>query len=346
MKGRLLTLALLLPAAALLIWRVEWDSAFLPARLQQDMTERSRAPRPHVAGAIPFESNKQAAPADLLYRQHCAACHGANGTTPPYLANYPGMPQITSLYPPPPDTSTWADSISRGRGAMPAYASLLTPEQIQSLIAHIPTLGQTARNDQAPLSHPQATEQARASQSALVAIHFAWERALVSFLLSLPLGMVFLRSIMPRKKEAQLPGAFEKSLALTLGSAAASALAGLILWGSSAFVLPSLAFAGGLACHALSRRGHVESCYPALQTTALAVAAYALTIPHLVGNYLPGSSLPWYLTALHAVCLGALLVLILLLPIHSLRSARGLFLHAVAVLLVLAYAHALLGCCI
>lgn len=342
MKTRILTLAILLPAAALLVWRVEWDSAFLPARMQQDMTVRSRHPRPHLAGAVPFEGNRQAAPTDLLYRQHCAACHGENGITPAYLSNYPGMPHIPQLSPPPQDTTSWADSISRGRGAMPAYASILTPEQIQSLVAHIPTLQQKA-SAPPPLPRLRTNEQAHAPEPP-ASLPFAWGRALVSFLLSLPLGVVFVRGLMPRKKGEALPGAFEKSLALIMGAAAVSTLAGLVLWGSSAFVLPALAFAGGLASHALFRRGDTEPGYPALQTAALSIAAYALAIPLLVGSYLPGAGIPWHLTTAHGVCLGVLVVLALLLSIHPLRTPRALMLHAMAVLLVLAGAHALLGC--
>lgn len=345
MKTGILTLAILLPAAALLMWRVEWDRAFLPARMQQDMTERSHVSRPHLAGAVPFEGNKQSAPADLLYRQHCAACHGENGTPTAYLARYPGMPQITQLSPPPQDTSTWADSISRGRGAMPAYSSLLTPEQIQALVAHIPTLKQKPSAPPA-LPLPRTRERAQAPISPPASIPFAWGRALVSFLLSLPLGMGFVRGIMPQKKGEPLPGAFEKSLALTLGSAAVSTLAGLVLWGSSAFALPALAFAGGLACHALCRRGDTAPGYPSLQTAALSIAAYALAIPLLVGHYLPGASLPRYLTAAHGACMVAVLAAALLLSIRSLRTPRALMLHAIAVLLVLAGAHALLGCCL
>lgn len=345
MKARILTLAVLLPAAALLVWRVEWDRSFLPARLQQDMTERSRVLRPHPAGAIPFEGNKQAVPTDLLYRQHCAACHGENGTTPPHLANFPGMPQITQLCPPPPDTTTWADSISRGRGAMPAYTEMLTPEQIQALVEHIPTLQQKA-SAPPPLPRPRATEHANAPAPLPGSIHFAWGRAVVSFLLSLPVGLAFLRGIRPRATGAQLPGAFEQSLALTLGSAAAGTLAGLALWGSAAFALPALAFAGGLACHTLFKRGTAEAYYPALQTTALAIAAYALTIPWLVGHYLPGHTVPGGFIAAHAGCFGAILVLTLLLPVGRWRTPRGRMLHAVAVLLVLAWAHALLSTCV
>lgn len=345
MKARILTLALLLPAAALLVWRVEWDRTFLPARLQQDMTERSRTPRPHPAGAIPFEGNKQAVSTDLLYRQHCAACHGENGAPPPHLATFPGMPQIPQLCPPPPDTSTWEESISQGRGAMPAYAALLSPEQIRALIAYIPTLEQKA-SAPPPRPKPRAAAQTDTPPPRPVRLHWAWGRAWISFLLSLPLGLAFLRGIMPHTKGAHLPGAFEKSLALSLGSAAVGTLAGLALWGSAAFALPALAFAGGLSCHALLKRGSTEPYYPALQTTALAIAAYALAIPWLVGSYLPGNTVPGGFIAAHAGCFGAILGLALLLPIGRWRTPWGIMLHAVAVLLVLAWAHALLSTCI
>lgn len=345
MKVRILILTVLPAAAALLMWRVEWDRAFLPARMQQDMTERSRTPLPHLTGAIPFGCNRQTASADLLYRQHCAACHGESGTPAAYLANYPGMPQIPQLCPPPQDTSTWADSISRGRGAMPSYSSLLTPEQIQAQVAHIPTLKQKP-SAPSPIPRPVKSERAHAPISPPASIPFAWGRALASFLLSLPLGMVFVCGIIPRQKGGPLPGTFEKSLALTMGAAAVSTAAGLALWGGSAFTLPALAFAGGLACHTLFRCGDAAPGYPSLQTAALSIAAYALAIPLLVGHYLPGASLPRNLTIMHGVCLSVLVVLALLLPIRSLRTPRALMLHAIAVLLVLAGAHALLGCCL
>ncbi len=342
MKARILSLALLLPAAALLCWRVEWDSAFLPARLQNDMTERTRIPRGHVPGAIPFAGLQPEPSTPLLYRQYCAACHGEHGQTPPFLANTLGMPQIPHLSSTAPDSAAWTESISRGRGAMPAYATLLTPEQIEALVQHIPHLGQPESGVQpapptTPAPAPHCVAPATPPESP-----FAWGRTCLSFLISLPLGWLFQRGVMPRSA-GQRPVSFERSLALTLAAAAAASAAGIALWGSAAFALPALSLAAGLSCQALLKRGAVSPSFPAMQITALAIAAYALSIPLLVGSYIPGASTPSSVSTAHALCLGALLVLAVALTARSWRTPRALVLHAVVVLLVLAGAHAVLG---
>lgn len=89
------------------------------------------------AGIIPFGSTRKAQPAAILYRHHCAVCHGNTGSGQSYVAAYEGMPAIGDL-----TTTTKTEpelilSLLHGRGAMPAFRNRLNNAEATSLINHI-----------------------------------------------------------------------------------------------------------------------------------------------------------------------------------------------------------------
>jgi cytochrome c6 len=74
-----------------------------------------------------------------LYETKCALCHGKNGVAKPAgkgSRNFddPAFQAASS-------TADIVKVTSEGKGKMPAYRSTLTPAQIQSIAAHIKTLG-------------------------------------------------------------------------------------------------------------------------------------------------------------------------------------------------------------
>lgn len=342
MNARLPIIALLLLLLGLFIWRVEWDSAFLPARFNAAMTQRPSIGQAPPPGAVPFAPAASPIAADLLYRQYCAACHGMQGSPPPYLATYPGMPQITNLRTTPPNTA-WADSIARGRGAMPAYAATLTPEQIQVLLHHITTLGQAA--SPTPQAHQNERSKAfiQAPMTHPAPLHFDWKVALATLLLSLPLGSAFVAALLPPGGGKERKEQFAARLLLLLASAGLAMGVGTVLWGDAGFAMPALSFTAGLALRLLLCQGKTKAPHSALLTLALSLSAYALAIPLLVGSYLPGKAVPsWYLTA-HAAWMAALIILALLPHILPRCITHHNKLLAGAILLVLTGAHALLS---
>ena len=326
----LIVAVLLLLLAGVFLWRVEWDTAFLPVRFNAQMTERE--PRSFAAppGAVPF-GEPHITPVSHLYRRYCAACHGEQGEPPAFLAAYPGMPSIPSLRVPPPQPATWAESLELGRGAMPAYGAVLTPEQREALLRYLPTLGSVSPPFLAASPARVAVEVAPA-RALPAAPGRPWWAIATAWGLSLVLGGFFVRHLLILCGAGGRGGRFEVQLLLTLAPLALGLAVGQLLPGGAAFTLPACAFPAGVALYALRRRGQMEAFYRPLMTTALAVAAYALVVPHMVGTYLPGRLA--HLSAEHGagfIALMALLLLLYLLPF----SPRRRMLHAAAVLLAL-----------
>jgi mono/diheme cytochrome c family protein len=80
-----------------------------------------------------------AADGRVLYETKCAQCHGKDGVAKP-----PG--KGSKDFNDPAFQSAWNENAiaaitSDGKGKMPGYKSRLTPEQIQSVAAHVKTLG-------------------------------------------------------------------------------------------------------------------------------------------------------------------------------------------------------------
>jgi mono/diheme cytochrome c family protein len=86
------------------------------------------------AAALPAFAGDALHGADL-YRQHCAACHGAGGK--PVLPGAPDFSRPTALLKP---DLRLADAIRAGKGAMPGYAGLLREREMLDVVAHLRTL--------------------------------------------------------------------------------------------------------------------------------------------------------------------------------------------------------------
>ena len=70
-----------------------------------------------------------------LYRQHCAACHGAKGR--PQMVGTPDFSQPATLLKP---DMALLQAIRAGQGAMPAYQGLLRDRDLLDIVAHLRTL--------------------------------------------------------------------------------------------------------------------------------------------------------------------------------------------------------------
>lgn len=79
---------------------------------------------------------------EALYKARCAGCHGVDGKAETAMGKTMKIPSFAS-----PDVQKMTDSdlaniIEKGKGRMPAYKTL-TPEQVQSLVAYVRTLGKS-----------------------------------------------------------------------------------------------------------------------------------------------------------------------------------------------------------
>lgn len=136
-------LALGIPA--LWVWRLANEHAEPLPRLVQDMTARpARRYAQPPAGAVPFE---QAAPlppsersGEALFLLHCAACHGADATGRSYVAQQPGMPDVSDLTTTEADAEELSRILADGRGAMPAFAPQLSEGKRKLILQYITTL--------------------------------------------------------------------------------------------------------------------------------------------------------------------------------------------------------------
>ncbi len=332
MKTRSIIVFVLLLLAGVFFWRVEWDTAFLPARFNAQMTEREPRSSAALPAAVPFgEPPSPSAP--QLYRRYCAACHGEQGEPPAFLATYPGMPAIPTLRVPPPQPATWAESLELGRGAMPAYGAVLTAEQREALLRYLPTLG--SAQPCPPAASPARVEvEVPPARMLSAAPARPWWAVGMAYGISLLLGGFFVRHLLILCGAGGRHGRFEVQLLLTLLPLALGLAVGHLLPGGAAFTLPACAFPAGVALYTLWRRGQTEPFYRPLMTTALAVAAYAQVVPHMVASYLPGRLfMPPGAQGFGVAALMVLLLLLYLLP----SSPRWRVIYAAAVLLALVF---------
>ena len=98
--------------------------------------------------ARPANDNKRAAaqgPRDaaVIYAKSCATCHGKDGRAKTFKAKFNGARNLTD--------ATWQadasderihNSISNGRGKMPAFGKRLSEEEINGLVAYVRRLKQ------------------------------------------------------------------------------------------------------------------------------------------------------------------------------------------------------------
>lgn len=78
----------------------------------------------------PPEPRPQVASAEALYAEHCASCHGIDGSggQGPRLAG-----TMEELYPDPADQAAF---IVRGGTGMPAFGDVLTDEEVDRIVRH------------------------------------------------------------------------------------------------------------------------------------------------------------------------------------------------------------------
>lgn len=68
---------------------------------------------------------------DANYKAKCAGCHGANGEGKPALKTAPIKEYAAK------SDAELTESITKGKGKMPAYDGKLTADQIKTLVAEI-----------------------------------------------------------------------------------------------------------------------------------------------------------------------------------------------------------------
>jgi cytochrome c553 len=85
----------------------------------------------------------------VLYSKHCATCHGteATGNGPAGKALNPKPADLKKMSGNHPD-GDFAWKILNGRGAMPAWESILSENQIWDLVNYIQSLSATNRHDE------------------------------------------------------------------------------------------------------------------------------------------------------------------------------------------------------
>ena len=92
-----------------------------------------------TAGAQTNSTSGQTAVA--LYEKKCATCHGKDGRAKTFKGKLKGTRNLTD--------AAWQtevsderifNSITAGRGKMPAFGAKLSKEQIESLVAHVRSL--------------------------------------------------------------------------------------------------------------------------------------------------------------------------------------------------------------
>lgn len=111
-----------------------------PTQFIRDMdTAHHRQPTAPPAGIIPFGNTRASLPAETLFKNNCAACHGTAGNGQSYVAHYAGMPAVGNLTTLNKTPDELQRSLMLGRGAMPAYRNRLNNQEAKSLIQYILT---------------------------------------------------------------------------------------------------------------------------------------------------------------------------------------------------------------
>ncbi len=136
-------------------WGVRLDApALLAAMLLVSACEEDRATRewqpedhqPPGGGADPSQAEPpegadSTSAGAILWRVHCAGCHGAGGqgrgpAAPPVAS----VPDLTSAEAQARTDEEWTAVIREGRGMMPGFGSQLNAQGISAIVAHMRTL--------------------------------------------------------------------------------------------------------------------------------------------------------------------------------------------------------------
>jgi mono/diheme cytochrome c family protein len=128
LKGGLIFVALLLFAGHLL----------------HSSSARARQQKQEEAAASP---SGQSSRAKTLFAERCARCHGADGRGQTVIGEMLDVPDFT-------DANWWkegmsdkrfANSITHGKGEMPAFGKKLSKHEISTLAAYVRRFGKAAR---------------------------------------------------------------------------------------------------------------------------------------------------------------------------------------------------------
>lgn len=128
-------------SATLLVLQTQYNH-MQPVQWISDMATDGATVQHRIApppGAIPFGEATAPRPADPLFLNNCAACHGSNGNGQSFVSNYPGMPAVGDLTTTTKTTAELLHSLQHGRGAMPAFRNRLSQQEAETLIQHIRT---------------------------------------------------------------------------------------------------------------------------------------------------------------------------------------------------------------
>ena len=72
-----------------------------------------------------------------IYRAHCALCHSADGSADNQTGKSLHAKDLRSEEVQKKSDAELADVISKGNGAMPAFGSMLSPEDVHKLVDHV-----------------------------------------------------------------------------------------------------------------------------------------------------------------------------------------------------------------
>lgn len=81
--------------------------------------------------------------AQSLFRARCASCHGVDGRADTAIGKSLHVANLHSAAVQHLSSAEIKYVISNGKGNMPPFGSLLTPEQIQSLVKYVHSLGKS-----------------------------------------------------------------------------------------------------------------------------------------------------------------------------------------------------------
>ncbi|MEO6589597.1 MAG: cytochrome c [Pyrinomonadaceae bacterium] len=85
-------------------------------------------------------TNRKNAPAQTLYLNNCARCHGASGSADTELGKLYDAPDLNSRKVKKMSRTKAARIIQNGSGSMPAFKKKLSAKEISSLVSYIKTL--------------------------------------------------------------------------------------------------------------------------------------------------------------------------------------------------------------
>src|SRR5215472_17589528 len=92
-----------------------------------------------VAGVFSVSATSEDKSA-AIYKQKCAACHGADGKADTPTGKSMNVRSFSDPYVVKMSDDELAEVIDKGKGKMPGYGKSLKPEEIKGLVAYVRTL--------------------------------------------------------------------------------------------------------------------------------------------------------------------------------------------------------------